>query len=74
MKALDKKIALVTGSSRGIGRACATALAEAGADIAVNCLSRQDEARETISQVERIGRRAVLAIADVSLASEVEEW
>lgn len=72
MKALGGKIALITGGSRGIGRACAAALAEAGADVAVNYLVREDRARETLFLVERAGKRAVLAQADVSQASEAE--
>jgi 3-oxoacyl-[acyl-carrier protein] reductase len=72
MKALGGKIALITGGSRGIGRACAAALAEAGADVAVNYLGREDRARETLFLVERAGQRAVLAQADVSQASEAE--
>jgi 3-oxoacyl-[acyl-carrier protein] reductase len=69
---LDGKKALITGASRGIGRACALALAEAGADIAVNYLVREDKAKETLALVGRSGRRAVLAQGDVSKAGEVE--
>lgn len=72
MKRLDGKIALVTGASRGIGRACAVALAEAGADIAVNFRIREGEAAETCSLVGKVGRRAVPVKADVSMSSEVE--
>ena len=72
MKPLDKKVALVTGASRGIGRACAIALAEAGADIAVNYLIQEEKAKGTISLVEQAGKRAVLAQADVSRADQVE--
>jgi len=72
MKALGKKIALVTGASRGIGRAGAAALAEAGADIAVNYLVREDAAKETGSLVERTGQRALLVRGDVSKAGEVD--
>ena len=72
MKALDQKIALVTGASRGIGRACAVALAEAGADIVVNYLVQKEKAEETRLLIEKAGRRAFLAQADVSRADEVE--
>jgi 3-oxoacyl-[acyl-carrier protein] reductase len=46
MNTLAGKIALVTGGSRGIGRACVLALAQAGAEVAVNYRERQDAARE----------------------------
>ena len=72
MKPLDKKVALVTGASRGIGRACATALAEAGADIAVNYLVQEGKAKETVSLVEEAGKRAILAQADVSKSEQVD--
>jgi 3-oxoacyl-[acyl-carrier protein] reductase len=72
MKPLDKKVALVTGASRGIGRACAIALAEAGADIAVNYLVQEGKAKETVSLVEEAGKRAILAQADVSKSEQVD--
>lgn len=72
MLPLNKKIALVTGASRGIGRACAVALAGAGADIAVNYLVREEAARETKSFVEGTGQRGFLVRADVSRAREVD--
>jgi 3-oxoacyl-[acyl-carrier protein] reductase len=71
MNELVGKIALVTGASRGIGRACALGLAEAGADVAVNYHLRQEEAQETCSRIHRLGRRAIPVQADVSRASEV---
>ena len=71
MNTLAGKIALVTGGSRGIGRACALALAQAGADVAVNYRERQDAAREVCSLLERLGRRAFPIQADVSQSSEV---
>ena len=56
MNTLAGKIALVTGGSRGIGRACALALAQAGADVAVNYRERKDAAGEVCSLLERLGR------------------
>ena len=71
MNSLAGKIALVTGGSRGIGRACALALAQEGADVAVNFRERKDAAQEVCSLVERAGRRALPVQADVSKSSEV---
>jgi 3-oxoacyl-[acyl-carrier protein] reductase len=68
---LTGKIALVTGASRGIGRASALALANAGADVAVNFLSRAADAQEVCSAIEALGRRALVFQADVSKAREV---
>jgi 3-oxoacyl-[acyl-carrier protein] reductase len=68
---LAGKIALVTGGSRGIGRACALALAQAGADVAVNYRERQDAAEEVCSLVQGYGRRAFPYRADVSKSTEV---
>jgi 3-oxoacyl-[acyl-carrier protein] reductase len=73
MNPLAGKIALVTGASRGIGRGCAVALAEAGADVAVNYRLQEEGAKETCFQVERLGRRAVPIRADVSRAADVRE-
>jgi 3-oxoacyl-[acyl-carrier protein] reductase len=71
MDNLSGKVALVTGASRGIGRAIALALAEAGAGIAVNFQSRSAEAQEVASEILRLGRRCVTIQADVSKAGEV---
>lgn len=61
---LDGKCALVTGASRGIGRAVALALAEAGADVAV--VARQPEALQQVSaEIEALGRRAPVLPADM---------
>lgn len=60
------RVALVTGASRGIGRAIALGLAEAGADIAVNCRERAAEAEAVAGAVRALGRRAVTLLADVS--------
>jgi 3-oxoacyl-[acyl-carrier protein] reductase len=68
---LTGKVALVTGASRGIGRAVAVALAEAGADVAVNYRSREGEAEQVRSKVEAFGRRCIVVRADVSKAADV---
>lgn len=68
---LTNKVALVTGGSRGIGRAIAVALAQAGADVAINYLSRESEAKDTYTEIEQLGRRAVAVQADVSVATDV---
>jgi 3-oxoacyl-(acyl-carrier-protein) reductase len=63
---LTGRIALVTGASRGIGRAIALALAEEGADVAVNYLSNKDLAADVVEHIRKKGRRAMLAQADVA--------
>jgi 3-oxoacyl-[acyl-carrier protein] reductase len=65
MSELDGKVALVTGASRGIGRAVAMRLAKAGASVAVNYLSRQAEAEEVSNQIRQLGRKALAVRADV---------
>jgi 3-oxoacyl-[acyl-carrier protein] reductase len=71
MDDITRKVALVTGASRGIGRAIAIALAEAGADVGVNYRERADEAEQTAADIRRHGRRAIAVKADVSRADAV---
>ncbi len=68
---LAGRVALITGGNRGIGRAVVRALAEAGADIALNYHSRESEADQVRSLVESYGRRCVTVRADVSVAADV---
>jgi 3-oxoacyl-[acyl-carrier protein] reductase len=68
---LEGKIALVTGASRGIGAGIATALAQAGANVAVNFVGREGEAHKVCSEIKGVGRRSLAVKADVSVASEV---
>jgi len=63
---LSGHVALVTGASRGIGRAIALALAEAGTDVAVNYHARIAEAEDVAQQIRALGRRAVTIAADVA--------
>lgn len=73
MDELDDKPALVTGASRGIGRAIALALAEAGADVAVNFRTHESEAKQVCAQIEDMGRRSIAVKADVSAAKTVRQ-
>jgi len=63
---LKGRTALVTGGSRGIGRAIALALAEEGADVAINYVSSEGPAREVAETIKKNGLRAMLAQADVA--------
>ena len=68
---LEGKTAIVTGASRGLGRAIALAFAREGADVLVNYASREDRAGEVVAAIESLGRRAILQRADVSDATQV---
>ena len=70
---LTGKVALVTGSSRGIGRGCAVEMARCGADVAVNYRSHPDEAEEVAEEIRGLGRRAAVFGADVSDRAAVDD-
>lgn len=61
-----RKIALVTGSSRGIGRGIALELARRGWDVCVNCVRQEQAARETAERIRALGQNAVAVRADVA--------
>jgi 3-oxoacyl-[acyl-carrier protein] reductase len=62
---LEGRTALVTGASRGIGRAIALALAEEGADVAINYVSNEAAAAAVVEEIQALGRKGMLARADV---------
>lgn len=64
------RVALVTGASRGIGRATALALARAGLDVAVNYRAARTAAEEVVAEIHAMGRRAMAIQADVGEAGE----
>lgn len=69
---LDARVALVTGGSRGIGRAIAQSLATTGATVVVNYRGNQAAADETVASIEAAGGKAVAIQADVANAEDVE--
>ncbi|MEE3260004.1 MAG: glucose 1-dehydrogenase [Candidatus Latescibacterota bacterium] len=69
---LTAKVALITGSSRGIGRACAIEMARAGADICVNYRTHPAEAEEVAAEIRDLGRRAIVIGCDVSDRAAVD--
>ncbi|NMC79830.1 MAG: enoyl-[acyl-carrier-protein] reductase FabL [Chloroflexi bacterium] len=69
---LLNQIALVTGSGRGIGRAIALRLAQAGADVVINYMRNQAPAEEAAAQVQALGRQALVVRANVGKIEDIE--
>lgn len=70
---LENKVAIITGSSRGIGRATALAFAEEGANVVINYAQSENQAENVKKQLLDTGRKAIIVKADVSNETEVEE-
>lgn len=73
MNDTPRRVALVTGSATGIGRACAVRFAEQQFDVVVNYSRSDDEARETVDMVEETGATAILMQCDVRNDAAVRE-
>lgn len=69
---LSGKVALVTGGSRGIGKATSLALARHGADVVVNYLQNREAAAQTVEAIWGLGRKALAVAADVGKCEDVE--
>ncbi|MBO5446875.1 3-oxoacyl-[acyl-carrier-protein] reductase [bacterium] len=69
----DKKVALVTGGSRGIGKACALELAAAGCDVVINYAGNVEAANKTVEELKVLGANAEAVKFDVSNQVEVDE-
>lgn len=69
----DKKVALVTGGSRGIGKACALELAAAGCDVVINYAGNVEAANKTVEELKALGVNAEAVKFDVSNQAEVDE-
>jgi 3-oxoacyl-[acyl-carrier protein] reductase len=68
---LTGKVAVVTGSGRGIGKAIALKLAEVGADIVINDFGDATPAEQTANEVKNMGRQAIVVMGDVSFSADV---
>jgi 3-oxoacyl-[acyl-carrier protein] reductase len=72
MSMLSGHVALVTGASRGLGKAIALALAGAGADVAVNYRAQAEAAESVAQSIRALGRKVIVVQGDVSLSADVE--
>jgi enoyl-[acyl-carrier protein] reductase III len=71
--ALEGKYVLITGSSRGIGRGIALALAETGVKVAVHCFQNERAAKETLEQVRKRASDGLLVQADITCPDQITE-
>ena len=71
LESLDGKVALVTGATRRIGRATSLGLARHGADLLITARSANDEIQEVAREIESLGRRATIVMADVTKEADV---
>ncbi|NEQ23244.1 MAG: SDR family NAD(P)-dependent oxidoreductase, partial [Microcoleus sp. SIO2G3] len=69
---LNGKVALVTGSSRGIGRAIAQRLSSDGASVVVNYAGNADKANEVVATIESQGGKAIALQADVGKTADIQ--
>lgn len=63
---MDKKVALVTGGSRGIGKACALELAKAGYDVVINYVGNEDAANQSVAELKAVGSNSLAIKFDVT--------
>lgn len=70
---LASRVALVTGASRGIGKAIALALADAGAEVAINYRERKADADAAVAAIHSLGRKSAAIGADVAVAKDVAD-
>jgi 3-oxoacyl-[acyl-carrier protein] reductase len=68
----DGKVAVVTGASRGIGKATALALAREGCTVVVNYSRSEEKARDVVEAIKAVKSRAIAVRCDVSIRNEVE--